>query len=189
VTAAHGSASDEALLVLENRFAIVPERVIDADVSDAAFRLYAVLLRYGQSSGARMPSRSVLAARLKKRSTDTVDRALKELVSVGAVVVERRRRGRENLTNRYYVMSTPPGARPGSAGEGGRTDAATRSGRSGGRRSAARGGRTDAVTLAAGVRPDPGVLTQQQTPPASPASATVATAAAASSGSRCRNGR
>jgi hypothetical protein len=171
VTAAHGSASDEASLVLENRFAIVPEWVIDADVSDAAFRLYAVLLRYGQSSGARMPSRAVLAARLKKRSTDTVDRALKELVSVGAVVVERRRRGRENLTNRYHVMSTPPGARPGSAGEGGRTDAATSAGSGGGRRAAARGGRTDAVTLAAGVRPDPGVLTQQQTPPSSPASA------------------
>jgi hypothetical protein len=34
-------------LVLEQRFAIAPEWVIDVDVSDAAFRLYCVLLQYG----------------------------------------------------------------------------------------------------------------------------------------------
>jgi hypothetical protein len=164
------SAGDgESALVLEQRFAIVPEWVIDADLSDAAFRLYAVLLRYGQSSGARMPSRAVLAARLKKRSTDTVDRALKELVAVGAVVVERRRRGRENLTNRYFVMSTPPSARSEEAGVGGRSGAATSSGGAGGRRAAGRGGRTDAASPAASVRPDPGVTTQKNTPPTSPA--------------------
>ena len=43
-------------LVVEERFAIVPEWLIDAEISDAAFRLYSALLRYGQSSGARMPS-------------------------------------------------------------------------------------------------------------------------------------
>ena len=42
-------------LDVEDRFAIVPEWLLDAEVSDAAVRLYAVLLRYGQSSGARMP--------------------------------------------------------------------------------------------------------------------------------------
>jgi hypothetical protein len=165
VTPPADSVPDEGSLVLEQRFAIVPEWVIDADLSDAAFRLYAVLLRYGQSSGARMPSRAVLAARLRKRSVDTVDRALKELVALGAVVVERRRRGRENLTNRYFVMSTPPGGRA----RGGRTDAATAVRGAGGRRVAAGGGRTDAGTLAASVRPDPGVSTQQQPSPASPA--------------------
>lgn len=155
-------------LVLEQRFAIVPEWVIDAQVSDAAFRLYAVLLRYGQSSGARMPSRAVLAARLRKRSTDTVDRALKELVAVGAVAVERRRRGRENLTNRYYVMSTPPSARAAGTAEGGRIGAATSTGFAGGRTGRGRGSRTGAVTLAAGARPDPEVPTQEHPLPASP---------------------
>ena len=43
-------------LVLEERFAIVPEWLLDAEIGDAAVRPYAVLLRYGQSSGARMPS-------------------------------------------------------------------------------------------------------------------------------------
>jgi hypothetical protein len=115
---------DEGTLVLEQRFAIVPEWVIDAGVSDCAFRLYAVLLRYGQTSGQRMPGRALLAARLHK-STDTVDRALKELVAAGAVVIERRRRGRVNLTNRYHLMSSPPFTRRGAcAGGGGRIGAA-----------------------------------------------------------------
>jgi hypothetical protein len=76
----------------------VPESIIDARISDSALRLYAVLLRYGQTSGQRMPGRALLARRLQKSSKDTVDRALKELVVVGAVVVERRRAGRQNLT-------------------------------------------------------------------------------------------
>ena len=66
---------DEGTLLLEQRFSIVPEWVLDADISDAALRLYAVLLRYGQSSGNRMPSRALLARRLRKKSKDTVDRA------------------------------------------------------------------------------------------------------------------
>lgn len=180
------AAGNPVGLVLEQRFAIVPEWVIDADLSDAAFRLYAVLLRYGQSSGARMPSRAVLAKRLRKRSTDTVDRALKELVAVGAVVVERRRRGRENLTNRYYVMSTPPSARVDGAGAGGRTDAATSRSRTGGRTDAARGGRRKAAALAAEVRPDPVVPTQEKPPPPSPALPGVDVEATAA---RCRSVR
>jgi hypothetical protein len=62
---------DEGTLLLEQRFSIVPEWVLDADISDAALRLYAVLLRYGQTSGSRMPSRALLARRLRKKSKDT----------------------------------------------------------------------------------------------------------------------
>jgi len=100
---------DEGTLVLEQCFAIVPEWITDAEISDCAFRLYAVLLRYGQTSGQRLPGRALLARRLHKGSTDTVDRALRELTAVGAVVVERRRVGRQNLTNRYHVRTTAPG--------------------------------------------------------------------------------
>lgn len=56
-----------------HHFALVPEWLINADIGDCAFRLYAVLLRYGQSSGNRMLSRATLAERLRKRSVDTVD--------------------------------------------------------------------------------------------------------------------
>jgi hypothetical protein len=146
-------------LVVEERFAIVPEWIIDAEVSDGAFRLYSVLLRYGQSSGARMPSRSTLARRLR-RSVDSVDRAMKELVAVGAVVVEHRQRGGEQLTNRYHVMSSRRGSRTGAATHGVST---------GGRTPAARGSRTPTAGVAAAVRPDPEVSTQSSTPPPSPA--------------------
>lgn len=59
----------------------------DAAISGCAFRLDAVLLRYGQSYGQRMPGRTLLAAPLCKASTDTVDRALKGQTAVGAVAV------------------------------------------------------------------------------------------------------
>ena len=53
-----------SLFVEEQRFAVVQEWVIDAAISDGAFRLYSLLLRYGNSSGCRMPSRALLARRL-----------------------------------------------------------------------------------------------------------------------------
>jgi hypothetical protein len=156
-----GSEGD-ATLVVEQRFAIVPEWVIDAEISDSAFRLYSVLLRYGQSSGARMPSRATLARRLKKRSVDSVDRAMRELVAAGAVVVERRRRGRQNLTNRYHVLTSAPG---------GRSNAATRVGKAGSRIASGTPGRVAAAGVVASLRPDPERLTQERPPP--PASSEV----------------
>ncbi len=112
-----------APLDVEDRFAIVPEWLLDADVSDAAVRLYAVLLRFGQTSGARMPSRSTLASRMRKKSTDSIDRAMRELVDLGAVVVQHRFDGGQRLTNNYLVRTSKP-RRDGEPG-GGRKNAAT----------------------------------------------------------------
>ena len=84
------------LVVEEPRFAIVPEWVIDAAVSDGAFRLYSLLLRYGNGSGSRMPSRQTLARRLR-RSVDAVDRAMRQLTEAGIVRVEHRRCGEQFL--------------------------------------------------------------------------------------------
>ena len=142
-------------LVVEDRFAIVPEWLLDADIGDAAVRLYAVLLRYGQSSGARMPSRATLARRMHKKSTDSVDRALKELVAIGAVVIEHRYDGGQRLTNAYHLRTSRPAQ---SAPEpppkgGGRKNAATRADRAG-------GGRIDAARVAADSGHDPEHLTQ-----------------------------
>ena len=158
-----GPGDGDGLVVEGQRFAIVPEWVIDADIGDAAFRLYAVLLRYGQTSGARMPSRATLARRLRKRSVDTVDRAMKELVALGAVRVERRHDGKQNLTNLYHLRTTDPS----------RADAATPAAARPGRADAAGGeavpaappGRRRAATPAAPVRHDPEPLTQKQPPP------------------------
>jgi hypothetical protein len=111
------------LVVEEPRFAIVPEWVINAEISDGAFRLYSLLLRYGNGSGSRMPSRQTLARRLR-RSVDAVDRAMRQLTEAGIVRVEHRRNGEQFLSNRYHVRTTPPaGIAP--ADGGGRTSAAT----------------------------------------------------------------
>lgn len=145
-------------LVVEDRFAIVPEWLLDADIGDAAVRLYAVLLRYGQSSGARMPSRATLARRMHKKSTDSVDRALKELVAIGAVTVEHRYDGGQRLTNAYHLRTSRPVQNapvPRPEG-GGRKNAATRTSRAG-------GSRTDAARVAANSGHDPKHLTQSTT--------------------------
>lgn len=97
-------------LTIDSPFAAVPEWVIDAQISDTALRLYCVLLRYGNTTGHRMPSRATLAARLHKKSTDTIDRALRELEALGALAVEHRATGTGRaLTNRYHLLTSRPG--------------------------------------------------------------------------------
>ncbi len=109
-------------LTVDEYYAPVPEWVLDAPISDCALRLYAVLLRYGHTSGARIPSRATLAHRLHKTSVDTVDRALRELVTLGAVHVEHRRHDGSNQTNRYHLLTHRPD--PGGT-DPHRSDAAT----------------------------------------------------------------
>ena len=146
------------------RFAIVPEWVIDAAVSDGAFRLYSLLLRYGNGSGSRMPSRQTLAGRLR-RSVDAIDRAMRQLTEAGIVRVEHRRNGEQFLSNRYHVRTTPP-AGVAAADGGGRTSAATpEPPTTGSRRNAATPGRTSAARVAAKVRHNPEILTDKPPPP------------------------
>ena len=172
-----------SLRVEDQPFALVPEWVIDTDVSDAAFRVYSLLLRYGNTSGQRMPSRKLLAVRLH-RSVDAVDRAVRELADTGLVRIEHRRAGRRNLTNRYHLTTTDPN---GSRSGGGRTSAPTPPatpqvdpdtqvgegrGSAGSRTSAAtsepRGGRRSAGRVAAELRPDPEKKTHNPPPPNPP---------------------
>jgi hypothetical protein len=165
------------VLNVEERFAIVPEWLLDADVSDTAIRLYAVLLRYGQSSGARMPGRATLARRLRKKSVDTVDRAMRELVTIGAVTVEHRYDGPQRLTNRYHLHARRPETQRDdfdACSGGGRTDAATpKKPDQPDQADAAGGGRKCAAGVAAPVRHNPKHFTQSTTsapqPPDAPA--------------------
>jgi hypothetical protein len=179
-TPAHSTPSGDVLVVEPQRFAIVPEWVLDLDMSDAALRLYALLLRYGGTSGTRMPSRRLLAERMR-RSVDSVDRAMRDLETAGLVRVEHRRRGRENLTNRYHVRTTNPTEKPrptaadekptgtdptpADADGGSRRSAATRTTAATGR-AAARG--TDAARVAADLRPNRKQVTQSPPPPTPP---------------------
>lgn len=65
-------------------FSITPEWVLDAEVSDRAIRLYGLLGRYANNNGSAYPNRKTLAKRLRC-SIDSVDRAARELVSIGAL--------------------------------------------------------------------------------------------------------
>ncbi len=131
-----GALGDRGSLTVEDTpCAIVPEWVITTPIPDAAFRVYALLLRYGGTSGCRMPSRALLARRLGK-SVDTIDRALRELANSDIVRIEHRHDGHHYTSNRYHLRTTDPSkpaaersstvARPPTASGGGsRTDAAT----------------------------------------------------------------
>ncbi len=154
--------------------------MIDAPISDTALRLYCVLLRYGNTTGHRMPSRATLAARLHKKSTDTIDRALRELEALGALAVEHRATGTGRaLTNRYHLLTARPGTDQAGARapqREGRTDAAAHQTEQAqppaptppptdrdGRTDAAPTGRTTAATVAAPIGQDRNPSTQ--TPP------------------------
>jgi len=121
----------------EERFAIVPEWVLDAEISAQAIRLYAVLARYADQSNRANPSRRAIAERMHC-SRDTVDRALRELQAIGAVQVVPQTSEHGDPTSNLYVLAVRPPSRmdaptpPQECGDGGRTDAE-------------RGGRTDAA--------------------------------------------
>jgi len=166
-----------AELAVEQRFAVVPEWMLDSTVSDTAFRLYAILARYGNTSGVRMPGRALLARRLH-RSVDTVDRALKELTAAGILSIERRSHDGRNLTNRYHLRTHDPDGAPGSSAEGdSRSFAATPTAnlqaqdtgnRPGGRTVAAVPRRSSAARVAAALRPNQTFLPRHHLHPPHP---------------------
>lgn len=96
-------------------FALIPEWVLDATLSDRAVRLYAVLGRYADDEGSCWPSRRTLWTRLRC-SERSLDAAVLELENLGAVTRHRQHRtdGRPGYTtNQWTVIRTdpaPPGA-------------------------------------------------------------------------------
>ena len=73
-----------------NKFSQIPEWVIDADISDGAFRLYAVLMRYADNkTGKAFPSLDTLAERLRKNEK-SVRRYAKELSDKGVILIQNR---------------------------------------------------------------------------------------------------
>ena len=95
-------------LLDDGRLAVMPEWVLDADVSDRAIRLYGLLACYRQSSGSRMPSLSTLARRLRTHEPADVDVALHELAAVGAVRIQVRTFGRGRLISSYELRTVRP---------------------------------------------------------------------------------
>jgi len=118
-------------------YSLVPEWVLDSDLSDRAVRLYALLGRYADDEGKAFPSRRTLAKRLKC-SVDSVDRAVRELTEGKILLVEHRYEDGDEThrqtSNTYALVQVP--RRTGAAGEGGTTAAPP------GRKAAAPGTRT-----------------------------------------------
>lgn len=89
-------------------FALTPEWVLDAEISDRAKVLYAVLGRYADDEGKAWPSRRTLAERLRC-SPESIDRAVRELREVAALsIVERARPDGSRTSNEYTLYRSPP---------------------------------------------------------------------------------
>lgn len=133
-------------------FAIVPDWIIRASISDRAVRVFAILARYAdRDTLSAYPKRGTLAAACGC-SLDSIDRALRELVALDSVTIEHRLDDAGDRTSSlYHLRFAPP---MGSA-----VAAAVRP-RS--RTVAATGGRAPAAGVAAPVRQ--GTITSGTTP-------------------------
>ena len=90
------------------RFSMVPAWVLDSGISDKAIRLYAVLAGYADSeTGQAYPGRTLLSKRLDC-STKTVDRAVAELMGVGAVKKQQRVKDGHYQSSLYTVVRIDP---------------------------------------------------------------------------------
>lgn len=99
-------------------FAQIPERLLDADVSDRAIRLWCVLHRHADTGGRAWPGRPKLAERIRC-GVSSLDRALAELEGTGLLVVEPHyRKDGSRATNSYWLWpSVPPVETPLFTGE------------------------------------------------------------------------
>ena len=85
------------------QYAVIPEWVLSSAISDRAIRLFAVLARYVGTHEAAWPSRKTLGEKINC-SVSSVDRAVVELESIGAVKTEERRRENGSKTSSYFYL-------------------------------------------------------------------------------------
>lgn len=90
------------------RFSIIPEWVIDSQISDRAIRLYVILARYADNETLQaFPSRETLARRALCNAK-AVTKAIDELVSIGAVIKQHRKQGDSFQSNLYTLRRVGP---------------------------------------------------------------------------------
>jgi len=93
-----------ARLESDVKWAQVPEWVIVAPISDRAVRLYALLARRANADSQAFPSRGYLADRMGC-SRKSVDRALEELLTVGAVTKQQQFQDSRQTVNLYTLRA------------------------------------------------------------------------------------
>ena len=111
-----------ANLDAEVYWAQVPEWVIVAPISDRAVRLYALLARRANEENKAFPSRGYLAEKMSC-SRKSVDRALDELLTIGAITKQEQFANNRQTVNLYTVRAmqgsrVTTGGDTGVAGEG-----------------------------------------------------------------------
>lgn len=96
------------------RFSIVPEWVLDAKISDRAVRVYSILARYADSETLQaFPSRETLARRANCHWR-SIDRAIDELVKLGAITKTHRKNGDSYQSNLYTLRRVVTGVSGGT---------------------------------------------------------------------------
>ena len=94
------------------RFSIVPEWVLDSDLSDKALRIYVVLARYADSETLEcFPSLATIGKR-SRCSKSSVIRALDELVKFGAIERTQRKSSGDFKSTLYRVKRQRVDVRP-----------------------------------------------------------------------------
>ena len=100
------------VVTLEARFAMIPEWVLDAATSRGV-HVYGLLMRYATKAADfsdAFPARPTLAERMQC-SLSTIDRALVDLVTIGAVQIIPRfdeTAGNRQTSNEYHLLFNPP---------------------------------------------------------------------------------
>lgn len=90
-------------------YSINPAWVLEQDISDRAYRLYGYLaLRVNRDKGYAWPTRKRIAEALRC-SPKSVDRAVQELIDIGAIVVQKRRSEHGDWDSNIYVVHTVQG--------------------------------------------------------------------------------
>lgn len=90
------------------KFALIPEWVLFADISDRAVRLYGVLLRFADhQTREAWPTRRRLAERVRVKDRRSVDKALGELMRIGALKMYPRWRNSLNEVVEEYDAAHP----------------------------------------------------------------------------------
>jgi hypothetical protein len=94
------------------RFSIVPQWLLETETSDRAIRVYALIAGYADSETlTAFPSRETLAKRANCH-VKTIDRAIAELVEIGALTKQQRKNGDEYSSNLYTIRRVPPQMSP-----------------------------------------------------------------------------
>ena len=101
----HGSITVEE----PRGFTQLPDSLLlNADLSDGAVRLYAVLKHHARSKSKAYPGRRLLATELGVKSLRTVDARIVELIAAGYLSIEARYHARGGRTSNVYHLAFYP---------------------------------------------------------------------------------